>query len=172
MFHLPDSNTEPMSEQALTALESLLRSFKYTGIEADTESFTSLPPLDDEFHVNETPIVTQIAQRWHSVIVGRGGYHLLRDNPRHLAVYVHANTNFRSERIQKIHGVSQTQAMGLIEASDQDRRRFLRIVTGTNWEDTRQYHLSLDTSALSFTLCEEMILDSMLARLENAPDTA
>ncbi|MEN6355549.1 MAG: cytidylate kinase-like family protein [Armatimonadota bacterium] len=125
-----------------------------------------VPPLDNEFHVVESSIVTQIAENWHSVIVGRGGYHLLRENPRHLAVFIYANTDFRSKRIQEIYNMSAEAAVKLIEASDQDRQRYLRNVIGSDWADAQLYHLSIDTSALGFALAEEMVLDSMLARLE------
>lgn len=170
MIHLPEDNKKPMSKSSINKLESLLKSFKHAELRSCCKPLADLPPPDDESYVMEAPIVTWIAQHWHSVIVGRGGYHLLRHNPRHLAVYIHADMDFRLERVQSIYGVSPTQALKLIEASDRDRKLFIYNTTGSTWENTQQYHLSIDTSALGFTLPEEMILDSMLARLENSLD--
>lgn len=170
MIHLPEGNKKSMSGNSISELESLLKSFDHAEPKACCKPLVALPPPDDAGRVTETSLVTWIGQHWHSVIVGRGGYHLLRHNPRHLAVYIHADMDFRLERVQTIYDVSPAQALKLIEASDRDRKRFLYRITGSDWENTRQYHLSIDTSALGFILSEEMILDSMLARLENSLD--
>ena len=126
----------------------------------------NLPPLDDEFHLAESSVITQIAENCSAVIVGRGGYHLLRDNPRHLAVFLYADADFRLKRIQGIYNVSAEKAAKLMESSDQDRKHYLHNVIGSDWTDARQYHLSLDTSTLGFALAEDIIMDCMHTRLE------
>ena len=128
-----------------------------------------MPPVDlsstdDEFRLAESSIITKIAESWSTVIVGRGGYHLLRDNPRHLAVFIYANADFRIRRIQDIYGVSLKGASRLMQESDRDRSHFLISTTGTDWADARQYHLSLDTSVLGLPLAEDIIMDSLFAR--------
>ena len=81
-------------------------------------------------------------------------------------MFLYADIGFRLKRIQTIFHVSAKDAENLIEKSDQDRKRYLQDVIGTDWADARQYHLSIDTSALGFVLAENIIVSSLHARLE------
>lgn len=156
---------EPSDEKVTPVWLSLLRSFEKGQPELCYVPPANLPPNDDEFHIAESSVIRQIAKSWSSVIIGRGGYHLLRGNPWHFAVFLHADVDFRSKRIQEIHGSSPESAIKLVEKNDQDRKRYHRIVFGSDWTDTRQYHLSIDTSSIGFDTAEEIIADSVLAKL-------
>jgi cytidylate kinase len=166
MLHVSEEAVEPMDEKITPVWQSLLRTFDHGRPELSYMPPANLPPLDDEFHLAQSTVITQIAESCSAVIVGRGGYHLLRDNPRHLAVFLYADADFRLRRIQEIYDVSADKATKLMETSDHDRRRYLHNVMGSDWTDALQYHLSLDTSALGFTLAEETIVHCLLARLE------
>jgi len=48
---------------------------------------------------------------------------------------------------------------------DQERARYLRALTGHNWLDASQYHLSLDTSAVGMEKAENIILEALKARV-------
>jgi cytidylate kinase len=161
MLHVSEEVVEPMDEKTTPLWQSLLRTFEKGVPGLSYVPPANLPPLDDEFHLAESSVVTQIAENCSAVIVGRGGCQLLRDDPRHLAVFLYADTDFRLRRIQKIYNVSAEKAEKLMETSDNDRRRYLRIVVGSDWTDARQYHLSLNTSVLGFTLVEEIIVDCL-----------
>lgn len=169
MLHVSEEVVEPMDEKMTPIWQSLLRTFDHGRPELSYVPPANLPPLDDEFHLAESSVITQIAESCSAVIVGRGGYHLLRDNSRHLAVFLYADADFRIKRIQEIYDVSAEKVAKLMETSDQDRRHYLHNVIGTDWTDARQYHLSINTGVLGFGLAEETIVDCLLARIEVVP---
>jgi len=166
MLHVSEEVVEPMDEKMTPIWQSLLRSFEKGLPELSYVPPANLPPLDNEFHLAESSVITQTAENCSAVIVGRGGYYLLRDNPRHLSVFLHADEDFRLKHIQGIYNVSAEKAAKLMESSDQDRKHYLHNVIGSDWTDARQYHLSLDTSTLGFAQTEDIIMDCMHTRLE------
>ena len=166
MLQVEEDVVEPMDEKVTPSWQSLLRVFDNGMPEFGYLSPNNLPPLDNEFHLAECSVISEIAENDSSVILGRGGCQLLKDNPRHLAVFLFADTSFRNKRIQKLHNVSEKDADNLIEMSDHDRKRYFHNVVKADWQDARQYHLSIDTSALGFVLAENIIIDSLRARLE------
>jgi cytidylate kinase len=47
---------------------------------------------------------------------------------------------------------------------DQERARYLKALTGLDWLDARQYHLSLDTGVLGLEKSEAIILETFHIR--------
>ena len=121
-------------------------------------------PTDRELHSTESNIITRIAQQRSAVIVGRGGYYVLRQHPRHLSILLHADITFRQKRVQELYHVSAEEALKLIKSIDKEREHYLRALTGQNCMDARHYHLSIDTSVVGLEAAEEIILATLRAK--------
>ncbi len=52
----------------------------------------------------------------------------------------------------------KSEALKIIERSDQDRRSYVRAFTGRDWFDSRNYHLTIDTGVIDFAKAEEIIV--------------
>lgn len=156
---------EDLDEKLTPMWRSILRNFEYEVPEIGYVPLARPTPTDNEFHSAQSDALMRIACEKSAVIVGRGGFYLLRDNPRHLSVFLHADMEFRMQRVQDLYGVSEKQVEGIIQASDRDRCAYLRQLTKSNWTDARHYHLSLDTAALGFDGAEDIIISCLKARL-------
>ena len=124
-----------------------------------------LPPSDrplydrDLFEL-EGKIIDKIATEHDAVIIGRGAFHVLRDRPRALHVFIHAPRDFRARRLMKVLSSSTlTEAMEKTDESDRRRAKFFKDMTGTLWTDARNYHLCIDTSLLGLGESVRMIVD-------------
>ena len=98
------------------------------------------------------------------MIIGRGGSYLLRDHLRHFSVFLHADLAFRQQRVEKLYNLPAPEAKKLIEKSDRERARYLQTLTGRDWNDSRTYHLSIDTSVIGLEQAKEVILACIKAR--------
>lgn len=141
-------------------------------IQANPISFDWYPPQfyilkDQELYNAESDIISRIANECTAVIVGRGGYYVLRHHPRCLNVFLHANINFRQKRVQEIYHISSEQSLNMIRLMERDRANYLRKLTGQNWLDARQYHICLDTSAIGLDKAEDIILETLEARFKD-----
>jgi len=119
---------------------------------------------DRELYEAQSEIIRRIAGECSAVIVGRGGFHVLREHPRHVSVFLHADRAFRRERVARRLGVSAAEADKLIEKSDHDRSRYIRALTGRDWCDARRYQLSIDTGEITLDTTVEIVLSVMKQR--------
>jgi cytidylate kinase len=96
------------------------------------------------------------------VIVGRGGFFLLRQVPFCLKVRLVAPMEVRLERIMAQERMDHAAARKLIIREDQDRAGYVFANYETYWDDQSNYDLILNTG--NFT--EEQIVDILAAALQ------
>jgi cytidylate kinase len=121
------------------------------------------PPLhmfsDEQLVELERHLITELTVKGPCVVLGRGAWYLLRGRERLLNIMVHAPLGFRVERVMNIyHARSKVEAIQMIERSDQERSRAIRVFTDSDWFDSRNYHLTIDTGKVDFATAEEMIV--------------
>jgi len=127
---------------------------------------------DNELFAVESDIINQIANEGPAVIIGRCGSYVLRQHPNHFSIYLHANTEFRNDRIRKLYQLSEENAGKMIEKSDKERAAYCKTFTGKEWSDARNYDLSINTSKLGIDKTTEYILNVLTLThvLENKHD--
>jgi cytidylate kinase len=152
------SELSKLDERRAGFVENLLKSFVFGTPEAAYAPPSRRPVYDQELFETESKIITAIADRHNSVIVGRGGYFVLRQMPNVVNVFIHAPMDFRVKRLQKYHNVSAEQAREEIADSDLQREKFLKTMTGTDRYDARNYHLCIDANAAGFETAQQMII--------------
>jgi len=152
------SELSKLDERHTSFVENLVKSFVFGTPEATYVPPSRRPVYDKDLFKVESKIIRDIAERYNAVIVGRGGYFMLRGRPRVANVFIHAPMDFRIKRFRKFHDVSVEQAQEEIEDSDRRREKFLKNMTDTDWYDSRNYHLCIDSAVAGFEEAEQMII--------------
>lgn len=116
-----------------------------------------MPTAGELFKV-ESEIIEQIAKENSAVIIGRCGYYVLRNHPNCVKVFLHADVDFRSQRIQHLYNVTEQKAREMIAKNDKERAHYINIFTENKWTDTRQFDLSIDTGKIGIDESVELIL--------------
>ena len=132
--------------------------------------YTPPPRFVSDEHLRdcERRLIRELAVKGPCVVLGHGGFHLLRGQVRLLNVFVHAPVRFRIERVMSIyHARNKAEALEMIQRSDRERERYVRFFSGVDRTDARNYHLSIDTSVVDFAKATEMIA-SLAAALPEA----
>ncbi|MFA5851508.1 MAG: cytidylate kinase family protein [Spirochaetales bacterium] len=99
---------------------------------------------DDYLHFLKTAIL-EAAQENNCIIMGRGGYAILRGVPHMLSVKITAPLSFRVDRTKKAFACDNKRALQIIEQSDHDRGGFHKYFFSTSWTDAREYDLTINT---------------------------
>ncbi|MGO9952284.1 MAG: AAA family ATPase [Dissulfurispiraceae bacterium] len=142
-------------------IERVVQSFSFGAPEAPYVPTSRRPVYDTDLFDAEARIIQEAAGNYNAVIVGRAGFHILREYPGLVKVFVHAPLDFRVKRLMKIHNISAKNiniAKAKIEESDERKGKFLRSLTGEELTDARNYHLCIDTSSTGFKEAVEMIV--------------
>ncbi|WP_291327964.1 cytidylate kinase family protein [Desulfovibrio sp. UCD-KL4C] len=104
-----------------------------------------LPPTDILFLV-QSKIIREICSKESCVIVGRCGNFILKDNHRCFNVFIHADMDYRLSKIVDEYGVEAAFSKKKLKRSDDERSNYCLKYTGKDWADSRNYHITIDSS--------------------------
>lgn len=91
-------------------------------------------------------IIQKIAGNGSCVIVGRAAGYVLRDNENVVRVFIHAPIKYRMKRVMEVYGDTPAEAKRNIRRSDKARAAYYHHISGKHWNDSKNYHLVLDSS--------------------------
>lgn len=93
------------------------------------------------------------------VIVGRNADYILRDRDDVLNVFIHADEEFRKERIVKLYGESDVKPEKRLADKDKKRKSNYKHYTDREWGFSTNYDICLDSGKLGIDKCVEIIED-------------
>ncbi|MFZ1037658.1 MAG: cytidylate kinase-like family protein [Smithella sp.] len=148
---------ENYDSRSVPLLERIINSFCFGAPEVPGLPSFRKPIYNKDLFALQSKIIKQVANQCSAVIVGRGGFYILRDKPDTLHVFIHAPFDYRVERIMKEQKMEEKAAQAMVQESDRSRTKFIRDMLGINWTDARNFHLSLDSSVIGLAASVEMI---------------
>ena len=104
-------------------------------------------------------VILELAEKGNCVIVGRCADYILRDRDDCLNVFIHANKEYRAKHIVERYGVRDKSPEKRLEEKDSKRKVNYKYFTGRVWGNIENYHISLDSSALTPEKCVDIIVD-------------
>jgi len=119
------------------------------------------PTSFDVFNA-EADVIKRIAKDRSSVIIGRCGFHILRDHPNCISIFLHGDADFRAKRIQELYHISKAEADKMIAQSDKERTHYINTFTGKKWSDAKLYDLCIDTSKIGVDKSADLILKYLI----------
>jgi cytidylate kinase len=114
---------------------------------------------EDIIWLYQRELILDLAQRESCVIVGRCADYILREREDVLRVFVHADLDYRARRIVEVYGQREAAPEQRLREKDRRRAAYYQFYTDMSWGDARNYHISLDTSALGIEKCVELLSD-------------
>lgn len=103
-------------------------------------------------------VILQLAEKGPCVIVGRNADYILKDHPDCLHAYIHADMDFRADRIVRLYGESEKSPQARLNEKDKRRRVNYQHYTGRNWGDAQNYDICLKSSVLGIETCADIIV--------------
>ena len=103
-----------------------------------------------------------------AVVLGRGGMIVLQKVPGALHVLLRASGAACLEQGMRLEGVDRRTARRHQAAEDRGRRDYVRRVYGVKGDEPDLYHLILDSAALGYEACVDLIVTAATARIDAA----
>ena len=104
-------------------------------------------------------VILQLAEKGPCVIVGRNADYILKDREDCLHAYIHANNDYRADRIVRLYGESEKSPQARLAEKDKRRRNNYQHYTGRNWGQAQNYDVCLNSSALGEEACIQILVD-------------
>jgi cytidylate kinase len=156
---------EQFDGRSVPLFEKIINSFCFGTPETPSVTSFKNPVYDRDLLVLECKIIKQIISQCSAVIVGRGGFYILKDRPNTIHVLIYAPLDYRVERIMEVQKIDKQAALAMVQEADLKRARFIRDIVGTDWTDARNFNLCLDSSIIDFSAGVDMI--TRLVKKEN-----
>ncbi len=165
---LTAEDVELEDERPTTLLDRLAMSFSplAVGIGMAWEPPYPDPAFDPRREVLELTreVVREAAKAGNVVIVGRGGAHILRDEPGAFHVFLHADAPFRERVVMEREEIDRPAAARRIHEVDANRAAYIKQIYGRDWLDVRLYDLSIDTGRVGIATSAQ-IIEAAVSRL-------
>jgi cytidylate kinase len=120
-----------------------------------------LPDTDMMFET-ETEILKGISDEESCVVAGRSGFHVFRNHPNHVSILIQASVPFRVNRLMNKQGISEKEALRVINQVDLMRENYVKKHTGTSRYDTRNYDIVIKADGKT----EDEIVDIIMMYLK------
>ncbi len=125
---------------------------------------------DDSLYKIQSDFIAKTAASASCVIVGRTADYVLRDNPRAINIFLHADMADCVKRIvERNDCVNPEKARKMAERTNKLRANFYNFYTDKRWGHAASYDLCLNTSRLPMDDIVEIIVEYLRRRL--ADDT-
>ena len=106
-------------------------------------------------------VILQLAEQGPCVIVGRNADYILKDRPDVLHTYIHADMDYRADRIVRLYGESEKSPEARLAEKDKRRRVHYQHYTGRTWGTAQNYDLCLNSGHLGIDTCVEIVLSAV-----------
>jgi len=146
LIQLSAQNTGYTSEYIEENEQKLTNSLLYDLYEQNFSYVNDeLPPKDALFLV-QSKIIRDICSKESCVIVGRCANFILKDHSNCINIFIHANKEYRIEKINKKYGVEIPFTSDDLRQSDEQRANYCMHFTKKDWRDVTNYHITIDSS--------------------------
>lgn len=111
----------------------------------------------DDFRRATEEVLRRQAATGEGVILGRGAVVLLREDPRALRVRLDGPPDRRARQATALQRLEDDEAERARKQFDRTHEAYFRQFYGVQIQDPALYHLVLDSTAIEFDACVEMI---------------
>ncbi len=122
-----------------------------------------LPPKDVLFLI-QSKIIRDICEKESCVIVGRCANFILKDHPNCINVFIHANNEYRKDKINKIYKVKSLFGDNDLKDSDEKRANYCMHFAKKDWRDATNYHITLDSSLYGSKVSAKKVIEFIKER--------
>lgn len=109
-------------------------------------------------------VIMQLAEKGPCVLVGRNADYILKDRKDCLHAFIHADMDFRADRIVRLYGESEKSPEHRLQEKDKRRRVNYQHYTGRTWGTAQNYDVCLNSSTIGIEKCADIIVNLALGK--------
>ena len=119
----------------------------------------------DNLYKAQSDVIETIAQRHSCVIVGRSADYVLRNHPRLVSIFIHANMDDCIDRIMG-RGDCKTREEARVKAEKTNKLRasYYNFYTDKTWGNAASYDLTINSSTMSMDKIVKIVADFVRCR--------
>lgn len=132
-------------------------SFLFNLARSGNGAYDGMPGISDKLYVIQHNVIRAVAQEGPCVIVGHCSDYILKDIPGAMHVFIHADTDFKADRIVKLYGESNVDPIKRLEEKDKKRKVYYKNYTGRMWGSSLYFDICLNSGKVGIENCVDII---------------
>lgn len=116
-------------------------------------------PINHKVFLAQFETIKKIADQGPCIIVGRCADYALAEYKNCVSLFIHAELQWRMERISKLLDISEEKAKEVIHKTDKRRSSYYNYYSNKKWGDAKSYNFSIDSSILGVDGTVQLIKD-------------
>ena len=114
-----------------------------------------------QIYLAETQILRDLAAQESCVIIGRSGFHIFRDHPYAMKIFITADKKTRVKRVMEKYALDEDAASKRIDKIDDTRENYTKTVTQVSRYDARNYDFVFNVSRFSTDLVAQFLAENI-----------
>ena len=148
-------NDEKPTNSFLYSLVMDTYSFGYS-----SSGFTDMP-MNHKVFLAQFDAIKKLASEGPCVMVGRCADYALSEYKDCFSVFVHADTDWRINRLSQKHNKTAKEAKDMINKTDKSRSSYYNYYTNKKWGAASSYNLCVDSSKLGIDGAAKAIIQAI-----------
>lgn len=111
----------------------------------------------DKIQIIQSDIIRNLTNNKPCIIIGRCADYVLNDREDVLNIFIYSNMEDKINRVINEYKVDEKDIENIIKNMDKSRANYYEMYTGQKWGNTKNYHMSLDSSKFGLRGCIEII---------------
>ena len=118
-------------------------------------------PMNHKIFLAQFDAIKKLAGEGPCVMVGRCADYALADWKDCFSVFVHADLDWRINRIASKYNKTSKEAKDMITKTDKSRASYYNYYTNKKWGSAQSYNLCVDSSKLGIEHATEMLIEAV-----------
>ena len=125
-----------------------------------SSGFTDMP-MNHKVFLAQFDAIKKLASEGPCVMVGRCADYALAEYKDCFSVFVHADTDWRIQRLSRKHNKTAKEAKDMITKTDKSRSSYYNYYTNKKWGSAASYNLCVDSSKLGIEGAAKAIIQAI-----------
>lgn len=163
-FDMTIEHMEEVKAQRVNWWSDFCRFYQQFGAAGHTVSAKpDVTPLS--LYYAEARALRELAEKESCIIVGRAGFHIFRDNPEALHLFISADRKARIARIAKQLNIDEGEAEKTMDRIDKGRDNFVKNVTDSSRYDLRNYDFVFNITGMDLDKVAEFLANNIRLKI-------
>ena len=114
-----------------------------------------------QIYLAEAQILRELAEQESCVIIGRTGFHIFRNHPYAMKIFLIADRKARVKRVMEKFALDEDAASMRIDKIDEVRDTYTQTVAGVSRYDARNYDFVFNVTQFSTDLVAQFLADNI-----------
>lgn len=150
-----ETHDEKPTNSFLYSLVMDTYSMGYTG-----STYTDMP-INHKVFLAQFDAIKKLASEGPCVMVGRCADYALAESKDCFSVFIHANLDWRINRIAQKYGKTMKEAKDIINKTDKSRSSYYNYYTNKKWGSAAGYSLCIDSSKFGIEGTAQTIIEAV-----------